>query len=115
MTYNFEGLVKVVLPTQEFASGFKKREIIVSSTDEKFPQDIKFEFIKDSADKLEAFKPNDMVKVVFGLKGNEYEGKFYTNLVGVAIAHLKADGTIKTPTMGEVVTKLPESDDDLPF
>jgi len=115
MTYNFDGVIKVINPLQTWDSGFSKREIVLTTMDEKFEQFIKFEFLKESAEKLNEFKVGDKVKVVFALRGNEYNGKYYTNLNGIAITHLKDDGTIETPTVESLVTKFDESDDDLPF
>jgi len=115
MTYNFEGVIKVINPIQTWDSGFSKREIVLSSLGEKFEQLIKFEFIKELAEKLNDFKVGDNVKVVFTLRGNEYKGKYYTNLNAIAIGHLKDDGSIKPPSIESVVTKVEESGDDLPF
>lgn len=115
MSYVFEGTVKLVAKVQEFDSGFKKREIIISSLDEKHQQDIKFEFLRDSADKLDGFKSGDLVKVSFELRGNEYNGKFYTNLVGTHIAKVKKNGKTEMPDINDAVMPMPEGEDDLPF
>ena len=40
------GKIKLINDTQTFASGFSKREFVVT-TAEQYPQDIKFETIKD--------------------------------------------------------------------
>lgn len=115
MTYNFEGEVKIILPLQEYSSGFKKREIVVTDKSDSYPQDIKFEFINDSISILDNFNIGDSVNVLFGLKGNEYKDKYYTNLVGITIAHVGKDGEVKTPSIKSVITNLEEEDDDLPF
>lgn len=123
MNYTFEGTVKLVDKVQEFESGFKKREIIVSSLDEKYPQDIKFEFLKDSIDKLEGLKSGDQIKVSFNLRGNEYNGKFFNNLVGFNISKVKQGATTETIT-SQKATTIPHNatleapadvSDDLPF
>lgn len=129
MNYNFEGTIKVIEATMTFDSGFKKREVVVSSNDDKFPQDVKFEFTKDSVDKLNEFKVGDTVKIAFSIRGNEYNGKYYVNLSAFAIGHTKLEAltatsaanakivknsTEKTKTV-EVAVDFPEGDDDLPF
>lgn len=115
MSYNIEGTVKLINDTQTFDSGFQKREIIITTQDDKFPQDVKLEFVKDSVTKLDEFKAGDFVKVAFSIRGNEYNGKYYVNLSAFAIAHTKADGTIIPTTPVKAEFKVAESDDDLPF
>jgi hypothetical protein len=65
---------------QTFPSGFSKREFVVTTTDEKFPQDIKFECLKDKAALLDNISEGQNVKVSFNLSGREYNGKYFVNL-----------------------------------
>lgn len=78
-SFELVGKLKVVLDVQTFSSGFTKREFVVT-TEEQYPQDIKFELIKDKTSLVDAYKPNDTVKVSFNVRGNEYNGKYYVNL-----------------------------------
>ena len=79
MSLEVEGKVKVLMDKQTFSSGFEKREFVIT-TQEQYPQDIKFEAIKDKITMLDALNPGDIVKVSFNLRGNEYQGKYYVNL-----------------------------------
>lgn len=80
MGYQLTGAVKVIGELQTFESGFCKREFVV--TDEgKYPQDIKFECLKEKVSMLDGLSVGDAVDVDFNLNGNEYNGKYYTNLV----------------------------------
>ena len=112
--YLFEGIVKQVFETQAFKNNFSKREVIVSS-DEKYPQDVKFEFTDDNGiSVLDSFEIGEKVTVAFLLKGNEYNGKFFTNLRGIAIAAIE-DGKAKMKEVTKttkVETKLSKSDED---
>lgn len=74
-----EGKLKVVFDAQTFASGFQKREFVIT-THEQYPQDLKFELIKDRVDLINAYKPGSELKVYFNLRGNEYNGKYFVNL-----------------------------------
>ena len=114
MSYNIEGTVKLINDTMTFDSGFQKREIVITTQDDKFPQDVKLEFIKDSVTKLDEFKEGDFVKIAFSIRGNEYNGKYYVNLSAFAIAHTKPEAPA-APT--PVAAEFPEADgeDDLPF
>ncbi|MCH6255489.1 DUF3127 domain-containing protein [Puniceicoccaceae bacterium K14] len=77
--YEMEGTVKVIEDTQTFSSGFAKREFVVTSED-KFPQDIKFECTKEKIELVDKLKAGDKVKVSFNIRGNEYKGRYYVNL-----------------------------------
>lgn len=78
-SFEVTGKLKAVMEEQSFSSGFTKREFVVT-TEEQYPQDIKFELIKDKTSLIDSFKENDPIKVSFNLRGNEYNGKYYVNL-----------------------------------
>ena len=78
--YKLTGKIIVLNDTQTFASGFAKREFVVETTDDKYPQQIKLEAVKAGCDKLDAFRIGDEVSVDFNLRGNEFNGKYYVSL-----------------------------------
>ena len=78
--YKLTGKIIVLNDTQTFASGFTKREFVVETPDEKYPQPLKFESTKVGCDKLDAFRVGDEVTVEFNIRGNEYNGKYYISL-----------------------------------
>ena len=80
MTYEFTGTIKLLKPVQEFASGFKKREAVITSEEERYPQDIAFEFVKDRISLLDSVKEGDRVKVSFDLRGREYNDRHFISL-----------------------------------
>lgn len=65
---------------QSFASGFTKREFVVTTAADKYPQDIKFDVVKDKCAMLDSFKPGDEVQVNFDIRGREYNGKYFVDL-----------------------------------
>ena len=73
-----KGNIKVINDSQTYGS-FKKREFILT-TEEKYPQDIKFELYQDSCADIDPYSVGDTVDVSYNLKGNEYKGKYYVNL-----------------------------------
>lgn len=86
--YVFDGVVKVIFDTQEFKNNFKKREVVVS-TEEDYPQHIKFEFTDENGiNKLDDISEGERVRIAFQLKGNEYQGKYFNNNRGIAIVTL---------------------------
>lgn len=109
------GRIKVIMDTQTFDSGFSKREFVVT-TQEQYPQDIKFEFYKDKCATLDSFTVGDEVNVHFNLRGNEFNGRYYVNLQAwkmeaVSAGAPAAAAPIPTPP------PMPAGgeDDDLPF
>lgn len=82
MNYELTGTVKIIQEPQTFASGFSKRELIVTVPDGNYPQDISLEFLKEKADLLNDLNVGDEVTVSFNLRGREYNGKYYNNLTG---------------------------------
>lgn len=117
------GKVKVIFDKQTFGSGFEKREIVVT-TQEQYPQDIKFEVYKEKCAMLDNFKPNEEVNVHFNLRGNEYNGKYFVNLNAWKID--KVTATAQENVVPDNAAPLPTSEspfdssgdfegDDLPF
>jgi hypothetical protein len=90
MPHELIGTVKVIFDEQTFASGFNKKEFVVTDGADKYPQDIKFEAVKDNVEKVNALNVGDQVKVTFDLRGNEYNSKYYVNLAAWKIETLKA-------------------------
>lgn len=80
MGYEIEGTIKVIMDVMTFGSGFTKREFVITSGDDRYPQDIKMEFVKDKVALLEKFRPGQRVKVGFEIRGNENNGRYYVSL-----------------------------------
>lgn len=78
--YEAVGKMKWIGETQSFASGFIKREFVVTTAHDKYPQDLKFEVVKDKCAMLESFACGQDVQVSFDIRGNEYNGKYFVNL-----------------------------------
>jgi len=116
---DIEGSIKLILEPQTFSSGFQKREFVIT-TKEQYPQDIKFELIKDRIDIIDAYKAGDVIKVHFNIRGNEYNGKYFVNLQAWRIEQPSPAAT-EGPSMDDVglPDEPPISDevveDDLPF
>ena len=80
MSYKLNGKVKVIFDEQTFASGFNKREFVVTVENGKFPQDVKLEALKDKVELVNALKVGDHVDVQFDINGREFNGKYFVNL-----------------------------------
>jgi translation initiation factor IF-3 len=78
--FELSGTVKEIFEEQTFASGFNKREFVITSNAQKFPQEIKFECLKDKVELVNKLSKGDEVKVTFDVNGREWQGKYFVNL-----------------------------------
>jgi hypothetical protein len=126
--YELTGAVRLIHDTQTFASGFTKREFVVETEDGKYPQLIKLELVKDSVKHLDGIRVNDVVNVSFNIRGSEYNGKHYVNLVawkltatGETAQPSQSTGPGRDVPASEAVRKRdnqasgPDDCDDIPF
>lgn len=88
MSNELTGTVKAIFDEQTFASGFNKREIVVTDSSDKYPQDIKFECMKDKVAQISGLIVGDQVTVTYDLRGNEYNEKYYVTLAAWKIERL---------------------------
>ncbi len=116
--YQLEGTIKLINDIQTFPSGFSKREFVVTS-DDQYPQDIKFEFVKEKCEVLDKFAKGQRVNVNFRIRGNEYQGKYYVNLAAFKLDALDgggAGGSEPPPgTGGDGIEEDPFAGDSSPF
>jgi single-strand DNA-binding protein len=91
--YSTSGKLKWIGEVQSFPSGFTKREFVVTTATDKYPQDLKFEIVKDKCSLLDPFAVGQDVEVNFDIRGNEYNGKYFVNLSCWKIQAAGADGT----------------------
>ena len=81
MAYELTGTIKQTGEVQTFASGFSKREIVITTEGDRFPQDIALEALKEKMEILDGFSAGDRVKASFDIRGREYKGRHFVNLV----------------------------------
>lgn len=79
MSYDINGQVKKVMDLQTFDSGFTKREFVITTADQ-YPQDVKFETVRDKTALVDVLNEGDQVTVSFDVRGNAFKDKFYVNL-----------------------------------
>lgn len=79
--YEATGKIVAITPTQSFASGFTKRQIVIETDgDSKYPQQVPFEVVKDKCSELDRYHIGQIVTVRFDVRGNEHNGKYYVSL-----------------------------------
>jgi single-strand DNA-binding protein len=118
-TYELTGTVKLVMDTVKFDSGFSKREFVVTTIDDRYPQDIKLECVKDRAALLNNVKPGQRVTVSFDLRGNENKGRYYVSLSAWKVEAeqdaSKPDASDDGPPPDQLAPAADQSDTETPF
>jgi len=115
MTTQYEmcGAIKSILEPKTFASGFTKREFVLT-TEEDYPQQVLFECVKQQAGLLDQVVPNDRVRVQFRIRGSATKdgARFFVNLQALQIEKMGVDGS--TVTLDQDAPP-PTDDDPMPF
>ena len=84
-TLKIDGVIIKRLPTQQITETFKKRDFILETNDEKYPQKIKFELTQDKTDLLDDVTKPTPAAIYFNIRGREYtndknEVKYFVSL-----------------------------------
>jgi len=112
MSLQLTGKIKLIGEVQTFDSGFRKVEFVLTTNDENYPQDVKFDISQDKVDDFIKYnKVGASVDVSFNVRGNEYKDKYYVNLSAWKV--FKADANKAATDIGVPVEEL--ATDDLPF
>ena len=106
-----DGKITLIGETVTFDSGFSKSEFVITTNDDKYPQDVKFELIKDNCGKLDDLNDGQSVEVFFNVRGNEYNGNHYVSLSAWRIDSLKASSNAGS----QPESSNDDVDDDIPF
>lgn len=103
--YEYTGVVEKILPLQTFASGFTKRDVVLTDDvgqESKWPNHIAFTFKKDNTSVLDTLKEGVRAKIRFAIDGREWTNpqgqvKYFTDLTGLKLEVLNGDGTSTEP------------------
>jgi hypothetical protein len=114
---NVQGKIKLIGETQTFGSGFTKRQLVVETTEDQYPQVISIDFVKDKCDILDKYQVGQSVDVSVNLGGREWinpqgEAKYFNSLTGWRIEKLESSGAIPEPPAAQPIQ---EQQNDLPF
>lgn len=72
MSYQLKGTIKVLNETQKVSEKFSKREFVITTVDDMYPQDVQFQAIQDKCTMLDGYNVGDTVEVSFNLRGREW-------------------------------------------
>ena len=79
MSYELEGTLHKVFPTETKGDNFQVRDFVVKQ-DGQYPQLIKLQLNGDKCGLISEIPEGSKVKVSFNIVGREWQDKFFTNL-----------------------------------
>jgi len=119
MAYDLTGKVKVIQDAQTFASGFTKREFVVTVEDGKWPQEVCLECVQDKVSLLDTVQVGQEVTATFDIRGREYNGRYFNNLqcwkITAAAGGAPAADDKPPASDKDVPADFDEYEDDIPF
>tara|TARA_R110000764_G_scaffold89383_4_gene170882 strand:- start:694 stop:1044 length:351 start_codon:yes stop_codon:yes gene_type:complete len=94
MNEKVAGTIIVLKETVQVSEKFSKREFVVQTEDEKYPQMIPIQFTQDKCEMLDGFSVGDVVEVSVNMNGRLWtspqgEDKYFLSLSAWRIDHLE--------------------------
>ncbi len=80
MSFEIEGKLLKIFPTESKTASFQAREFVLEIESGNYPQVIKFQLTQDKCAVLDNYAEGQQAKVHFDLRGREWNGKYLTNL-----------------------------------
>jgi hypothetical protein len=99
-----KGAIKLINPVKVISDKFSVREFVVTTPDEKYPQDILFQTVNDRMDVLESLGVGQQVEVSYNVRGREFNGRYYNTL-----------DAWKVQIIGQAAQTTNNNDDGFPF
>jgi hypothetical protein len=111
------------MDTQRISDKLQKREFVIETTEEQYPQLVKFELLNDKCSSIDGYDLNSKVKVAFNLRGREWKKDdgtvaFFTSLNAWRVELVSVGDTAtkqQAPPSQPVVVPTIGADEDLPF
>ncbi len=79
MSFEITGILAKVYDTESKSEKFSTRDFVIT-TEETYPQFVKFQAVQERTGIIDGYKEGEKVKVYFDLRGREWQGKYFTNL-----------------------------------
>lgn len=82
--YEVTGELFQIDEIQDFSGGFSIRKFVIMD-ESSYPSPICFDLLKADVNKIDRFDIGDRVRVVFKLRGRQWNGKYFSNLHAVKV------------------------------
>lgn len=96
MSFELTGIVHKIFEIQSKSETFKTREFVVT-TEDNYPQFIKFQLTQDRCSIIDQCKEGEQLKVYFDLRGREWNEKYFTNLNAWKVEKVSAAPPVDGP------------------
>ena len=125
--FKLKGKIKLINETQVISNSFSKRDFVITTEHDTYPQDIIFQGVQDKCTILDSYKIGENVEVSFNLKGREWtspkgEVKYFNTLdcwrieKAQGIAGQYKQGNIEKRFEDDAIqSEADQLEDDLPF
>ena len=114
-----EGVIKRISKPQEFDSGFRKCEMHIETTGDKYPQILPVEFLKDMVDEAIGLAPGQTIKANCNVNGREWrktEGDPWRAFLSLSVWKYDIiESSIKEQVQAKAAKNTSEGAKDLPF
>jgi single-strand DNA-binding protein len=100
MSFEITGIMAKIYDTESKSASFSTREFVIT-TEETYPQFVKFQAVQERTGIVDGYKDGEKVKVYFDLRGREWQGKYFTNLNAWKIERVAAAATTSSPASDE--------------
>ena len=122
-SFKIGGTLKVIGDIQTFPSGFTKREIVIETHDDKYPQLVSLSLLKDQTSLTNGMQTEDLVTAYFNIRGREYNGRYFNDLIAWKLTkdydQSQADKFTEilreSPSNNDTQTAKKEELDEIPF
>ena len=104
------GEIIKIMDIKTFASGFQKREFVIRTDADKYPQEIIFELLKDNVTAINGMSEGDEASVAYDIRGREYNGRWFNSLVAWGVRAVDGAGSASAPS-----DSTPPDDERIPF
>lgn len=119
-SFEIVGKLHKKFDTESKTQTFQAREFVIEVEDGNYPQLVKFQLTQDRCSLLDNFEEGQQIKVMFDLRGREWQGKYFTNLNAWRVEAVAGDEAAPPPPDEDadfptVSDEPPAADNDLPF
>lgn len=119
MELKIEGVIKRILKPQEFDSGFRKCEMHIETTGDKYPQIIPLEFLKDMVDEAVGLEPGQTIKANCNVGGREWrktEADTWRAFLSLSVWKYEIiESSIKEQVQAKAASNTSDGANDMPF
>jgi hypothetical protein len=80
MSFNIQGVIHNISPTEVKTESFSVRDFILKTDSRGYENFIKFQLTQDRCDIIDSFAVGQEVNVFFDLKGRKHGDRYFTNI-----------------------------------